>query len=130
MAVDPEEFVMRVILDAQTTILVKDMLAVVNPAILRMFQSKITKRNVPVTAVEATTGEEEFDFGSASLKRNSEMGEEDYLRDYYARGTLTAPVRIGRHILTALLDAGSEVNLMPRSTYEDLGLQMDESVSW
>jgi len=129
-AVDPEEFVMRAILDAQTTIPVKDMLAVVNPTILRMFRSKITKRNVPVTAVETTTGEEEFDFGSVSLKRNSEMGEEDYLRDYYARGTLTAPVRIGRHILTALLDAGSEVNLMPRSTYKDLGLRMDESVSW
>jgi hypothetical protein len=130
MAVDPEEFVMRAILDAQTTIPVKDMLAVVNPTILRMFRSKITKRNVPVTAVEGIVGEEEFDIGSVSVRRNSETDEEDYLRDYYARGSLTAPVRIGKHILTALLDAGSEVNLMPRTTYEDLGLRMDDSISW
>ena len=43
---------------------------------------------------------------------------------------MTAPVQIGNYILTMLLDAGSEINLMPHSTYEDLGLMMEEDVRW
>ena len=33
-------------------------------------------------------------------------------------------------MLTALLDGGSEVNLMPLSTCEELGLILDTNISW
>ena len=129
MAVDPEEFVMKAILEAQTTIPVKEVLAVVNPTILKMFRNKITRKNVPVPATEGAAGQVVSEVAGVS-REESGMDEKNYLRSYFAKGPLTAPVRIGNYIVTALLDAGSEINLMPRSTFEDLGLEMDENISW
>ena len=130
LGVNPEEFVMRAILEAQTTLPVKDMLAVVNPSILRLFKSKITKRNVPVGAAEVAAGQVDFEDEFEGAWRKESLEERDYKRNYYAKGALTANVRVGSYTLTALLDGGSEVNLMPYATCQELGLKLDTNITW
>jgi len=128
--IDPDEFVWRAILDAQTTVPVKDMLAVVNPTILRAFKSKITRKNIPVGTTEVTTGQVGYDDDIIVAMNGEAKSGGNFRKNYYAKGALTIPVKIGGFVMTALLDSGSEVNLMPLSTFEELGLDIDPNVVW
>ena len=132
LAVDPEDFVTRAILDAKTTVTVKELLALANPVTQRVFREKITRRMVPVSsAVEETpVNHVEYDGGIGLTGVHKSNPDASYQRDYYSKGSATTTVRIGNHTMTALFDGGSEINLMPKSTFEALGLPLDSNIDW
>jgi Aspartyl protease len=133
LAVDPEDFVTRAILDAKTTVTVKELLALANPVTQRIFREKITRRMVPVSgAVEETpVNHVEYDgrIGLTGVRKSPNL-DASYQHDYYSKGSATTTVRIGNHTMTALFDGGSEINLMSKSTFEALGLPLDSNIDW
>ena len=133
MTVDLDNLVERAILDSNMTFTFREVLAISNSTVQKIFRDKMTRRLVASSnATEiASVNLVEYDGGVLPTGVSSCGGnDEDFQLDYYSRATAKIMIRIGGHVMKALLDAGSEINVMPLRTFEALNLALDKDIDW